>query len=181
MRTERPRIEQLLPIWREMAEHLLSSPRWAARQERGCREVWQDIFLYGTSFTCMGDECFAPLVEGLRDLFELHLKALGPDAHDHSALAGFLASKAGERLLVNAFAWLAPAWERASPYFWETAAERAQIPALLEHAWKKHFSALRQNTEALSAFKILALQLASQQVPIAIEVQNRINLGEQSD
>jgi hypothetical protein len=125
----------------------------------------------------MGEECFAPLVEGLRDLFERHLKAMGRDAHDHAALAGFLVTKAGERLLVDAFAWLGLTWEQAGPWFWNKAAERPQFSALLDHARRKHLAALRQNTDALKTFKTLALQLAAQQVPLALEVQRRVLEG----
>jgi hypothetical protein len=174
IRTEPSRIPQLLPIWREMAEYLFDSAAWTGGSERGQRDVWRHVFLYGTAFSSIGDEDFIEFVNGLRSLFERHVKTLGHDPYDQASFARYLTTKAGECLLVDAFIWLRPSWEQASDWFWETAVEQSHFASLLEHAWHKHIPAIRGNVEALKAFKTLTLKLAAHQVPIALEVQSQI-------
>ena len=174
IRTEPPRISTLLPIWRAMAEHLFVSPRWTGKLRTRQDEVWQYVFLYGTPFTSVGDKDHASFVYGLRDLFERHIKTLDADPYDQSSLAAFLTTEAGEQLLVDALEWLRAIWQKASSYFWERAVERSDFESLLKRAWQNHFSAIRANPEALRAFKILTLNLAAQQVPIALEIQRQI-------
>ena len=180
MGTDPPRLAELLPVWREMVEYLFSLPQWAAAPSRGCLEVWQHLFLYGTPFTSVGDQIFIPFVEELRTLFERHVRTHLDDAHDQSAFAGFLTTKAGERLLVDALVWLSPSWSQANQWFWQTAVERSHFANLLGCAWREHFPTIRNNPEALNAFKTLTLKLAAQQVPIALEVQEQLGTNVQS-
>jgi hypothetical protein len=175
IRTEPSRIPQLLPIWREMAEYLFASATWTSGSERGQRDVWRHVFLYGTAFSSIGDEDFIEFVNGLRSLFERHVKTLGHDPYAQASFAGYLTTKAGECLLVDALVWLRQSWEQASDWFWKTAIERSShFASLLEHAWHKHMPAIRVNADALKAFKTLTLKLATHQVPIALEVQSQI-------
>ncbi len=180
MGTDPPRLAELLPVWREMVEYLFSLPQWAAAPSRGCLEVWQHLFLYGTPFTSVGGDIFIPFVEELRTLFERHVRAHLDDAHDQSAFAGFLTTKAGERLLVDTLVWLSPSWSQASQWFWQTAAEDSRFANLLGCARRDHFPTIRNNPEALNAFKTLTLKLAAQQVPIALEVQEQLGTNVQS-
>jgi hypothetical protein len=174
VRTDPPRIADLVPLWRAMAEHLFDSPRWTGELQMKQDEVWQHIFLYGTPFSSVGDQDHAPLVLGLRDLFERHIKTLGADPYDQSSLAAFLTTEAGEQLLVDALEWLWPSWQKAKKYFWQTVVERSNFETLLRHAWRRHFEAIRARPNALKSFKILTLNLASEQVSIALEVQRQI-------
>jgi hypothetical protein len=96
------------------------------------------------------------------------------DAHEQSRFAGFLTTKAGECLLIDAMEWLQPAWEQISDYFWETVVEGQHFGELLENAWRYKFAEIRVNPTALKAFKILTLKLASHHVPIALEIQQQI-------
>jgi hypothetical protein len=157
-----------------MAEHLLASPRWTGKLKGKKDEVWQHIFLYGTSFSSVGDKDHGPFVAGLRDLFARHIPQLAADPYDQSSFAAFLYTESGEQLIVDALEWLCPSWEKASRYFWERAVERSHFETLLKRAWKNHFPAIRANPEALKAFKILTLHLATEQVPIAIDIQRQI-------
>ena len=84
-----PRITKLLPIWRGIAEHLFESERWVGKLRFKQREVWKYIFLYGTPFDSVRDKDHQPFVEGLRDLFEKHLRDMEPDEHDQSGSSGF--------------------------------------------------------------------------------------------
>ena len=174
MHKDPARIDQLSAIWQEIAEYLFASPKWAASHARGCHEVWRQIFLYGTPFPSVREEIFGPFVDGLRALFERHARTLAQDADEQSSFVWFLTTKAGERLLVDAFVWLHPSWEQAGVWFWKIAVERSHFSQLLEHAWRRHFPNIRKNPEALKAFKTLTLKLAAQQVPIALEVQQQI-------
>ena len=170
---EPPKIQELLPIWKEIIEYLFSKPEWL-RDSHNCDEVWKEIFLYGTPFTCIGDKDFIPFVEGLRPLFKQHVTTCLDDAYDQSAFAGFLTTSAGDILLVDAFAWLLPSWERASDWFWKRVAERSNFPNLLDHAWRDHFTAIKKSPDALKAFKMLTMKLAVEQIPSALEVQRLI-------
>jgi hypothetical protein len=174
IRTEPPRIADLVPLWRAMAEHLFASSRWNGKLQMKQDEVWQHIFLYGTPFSSVGDKDHAPLVLGLRDLFERHIKTLGGDPYDQSSLAAFLTTDAGEQILVDALEWLWTSWHKAKTYFWQRAVEDSNFEALLRLAWRSHFEAIRARPNALKSFKILTLNLASQQVSIALEIQRQI-------
>jgi hypothetical protein len=174
IRTDPPRISTLLPIWRAMAEHLFASPRWTGKLRMKQDEVWQYVFLYGTPFSSVGDKDHASFVAGLRDLFERHIKTLDAGPYDQLSLVAFLTTEAGEQLLVDALEWLCPSWQKANSYFWKRAAERSHFETLLKRAWKNHFPAIRAKPEALKAFKILTLNLATQQVPIGLEIQRQI-------
>lgn len=174
IRTEPPRISKLLALWRQIGDHLFASSLWTGPGTRGCWEVLSCFFLYGSSFQSAGDESFIPLIDGLRPLFERHVKEQLGGSRDQSDFVEFLTTKAGERLLVNALAWLCPAWERADHWFWDRAIERRSFGALLEHARRHHFSSIRGNPDALKSFKILMLQLSNRHVPIALEIQTQI-------
>jgi len=174
IREDPPRISNLLPLWRAIAEYLLGSPRWTGKLKGKEDEVWQHIFLYGTPFSSVGDKDHAPFVAGLRDLFAQHIRSIDADPYDHSSFAAFLTTEAGEQLAVDALEWLGPSWQKGGRYFWERAVERSHFETLLRRAWKNHFSAIRENPEALKAFKILTLNLATEQVPIAIDIQRQI-------
>jgi hypothetical protein len=168
-----PRVSELLQIWKEIIEYLFSKPNWTSRSH-GCEEVWQHLFLYGTPFTAFGEDVFIPLIDGLRPLFQRHATARLNDAYDQSRFFGFITTKAGERLLVDSFIWLLPKWEHANHWFWEKAAERSSFSNLLEHAWRRHFTEIKKHPDSLKAFKILTLNLAAQQIPIALEIQGLI-------
>jgi hypothetical protein len=172
-RTDPPRVSELLQIWKEIIEYIFSKPEWASRS-RDCEDVWQHLFLYGTPFTSFGEEVFIPFIDGLRLLFQRHVTTCLDDAYDQSSFAGFLFTKAGERLFVDALVWLLPSWENADHWFWEKAAEQSRFAFLLENAWRRHFADIRKRPDALKAFKILTLKLAAQQIPIALEVQGLI-------
>jgi hypothetical protein len=174
LRTEPPRVKELVSIWREMAQHLGASEKWTSRLTRETGDVWKTILLYGTPFTSTGEEMFAPLVEDLLPLFERHAKSLVRNAHEQSSFAGFLTTKAGERLLVDALVWFGDSWAAASSYFWETAVERGHFERLLEHVWREQLSVVRSNPNAFNAFKVLTMNLAARHVAIALEIQQQI-------
>jgi transcriptional regulator with XRE-family HTH domain len=174
IRTDPPQLVKLLSIWRAMAEHLLASPRWTGDLRRKENEVWKYIFLYGSSVTSPHDKDHVPFVRGLHDLFESHVKAMDADPYDQSSLAAFLLSDAGEQLLVDSLEWLNPSWQKAGPYFWKRAVEHHYFEGLLQRAWQKHFAAIRERPDALKAFKVLTLNLASLQVPAAVEIQRQV-------
>jgi hypothetical protein len=174
VRPEPPRIAELVPLWRAMAEHLFASSRWTKGLRREQNKVWQYIFLYGTPFSSVGDKDHAPLVHSLRDLFERHVKNLPADPYDQSSFAAFLTTEAGEQLLVEALEWLGPSWQTAQTYFWKRVVERVHFERLLRCAWRNHFGAIRLRAAALAAFKLLTLGLATQQVPIALEIQQHV-------
>jgi len=174
LRTEPPRMTELASIWREMAEHLTTSEKWFSERTRDTGKVWKTILLYGTSFACTGEQMFGPLVEALRPVFERHAKRLVRDAREQSSFAGFLTTKAGERLLVDALGWLGRTWDSESSYFWQTAVERGYFERLLEHAWREHRAAVRSNPSAFSAFKVLTMNLAAHHVPTALEIQQQL-------
>jgi hypothetical protein len=177
LRAETPRITKLLPIWRAIAEHLFASGRWSGKVRFKQREVWKYIFLYGTPFDSVRAKDHRPFVEALRDLFERHLREMEPDDHDQSALAGFLISEAGQCLLPEALGWLSGSWQRARSYFWKDVTWSSTFEQLLKFCWRTHFQKIRDNPELLDAFKLLTLNLASQQIPTAIEIQRQIGSG----
>lgn len=174
IRTEPPRVMELLQIWRDLIDYLFSLPEWAESGSRNCQEVWKNLFLYGSCFTGIGDEVFIPFFDALESRLERHVRTHLNDPYDQSAFAGFLTTKAGERTLVKALAWLLPSWKEADGWFWKTAAERSNLGNLLECARRTHFADIMKNSDALKAFKILTLQLAAHQVPVALEVQGQI-------
>ncbi len=174
LRSEPPRVAELIPIWRAMIEHCFASPKWTGKLKHRENEVWKHLFFYGGSVSSVRDKDHAPLIAGLSDFFERHVKTIGQDPYDQSAFAALVVSDAGEQLLVDAFEWLNPDWQKASSYFWEKTAERGHFEDLLQRAWQKYFPAIRQRPEALKAFKTLTLNLASQQVSAAVEIQRQI-------
>lgn len=174
VRTEPPRVATLLSLWRAMIQHLFTVPVWAETLNRHENKVWQELFLYGSVGASFKEKDYAPLVFGLKDLFERHVRAIGQDAYDQSALAALLVSDAGEQLLVNALAWLNPHWQKASSYFWKTVKEQGNFDSLLRIAWKNHFAEIRKKPEALKAFKTLTLNLAALEVSSAIEIQRQV-------
>jgi len=174
IRTDPPQLAKLLSLWRAMTEHLLGSPRWTGDLRRKENEVWKYIFLYGSSVTSAHDKDHVPFVRGLHDLFERHVKTMDADPYDQSSLAAFLLSDAGEQLLVDALEWLNPSWQKAGPYFWKRAVEHHYFEGLLQRAWQKHFASVRERPDALKAFKVLTLNLASLQVAAAVEIQRQI-------
>jgi hypothetical protein len=143
IRTDPPRIAELLPLWRAMTEHLLDSSLWTADLHRKENDVWKHIFLYGASVTSAGDKDHIPFVHGLRDLFEHHVRTMRADPYDQSSLAAFLLTAAGEQLLVDALDWLSESWQHANPYFWKRVNEHHYFEALLQRAWQKHFAQIR--------------------------------------
>jgi hypothetical protein len=163
-----------------MAQYLFTSPICSAEQARGCPKIWGYILLYGSSSASIFGESLIPLVEGLRPFYERNAQKLASDAYEQSSFAGFVTTKAGECLLVDAFVWLRPGWEQASSWFWKEAVEHSQFASLLEHAWRRHFPAIRKNSEALNAFKTLTLKLSAYHVPIALEVQAQLGTGNAS-
>jgi hypothetical protein len=173
LRTEPYRIAELVLIWREIAEHVFTRDKSPRASWRNGIEVQKHVLLYGS--VTSQDEFWGPLVEQLRPWFKVHLGEIGNDAHDQSSIARFFTTKAGERLLVDAFVWLQPAWELAGDWFWRSVVEDNGFSELLEHAWRHKFAEIRANPIALKAFKILTLKLAAHHVPVAMEVQQ--NLG----
>jgi hypothetical protein len=171
LRTEPPRVGELLPIWRGITEYLFASSTWTRRDSRGAEEVWKHIFLYGTPFSSIGDDCFGPFIDGMHSFYERHLPTLDGDAYEQASLAGFLVTKSGERLLIPALIVLGPTWERADHWFWDKAAEESRFGTLLVRAWQTHFATIRNHPTALRAFKTLTLNLAAHHVPVALEVQ----------
>ncbi len=169
-----PRLTKLIPLWRAMIQHLFASPTWTGALRHRENDVWKYLFFYGGSVSSVRDKDHISLVAALHNLFERHVKAIGQNSHDQSAFAAFVVSEAGDQLLVDAFEWLQPSWQSASSYFWEQTAEHGHFEDLLRSAWKKHFDAIRRRPEALKAFKTLTLNLASQQVATAVEIQNQI-------
>ena len=174
IKTDPARIAELIPIWREMADHLFGSEKWRTNQKRNTDAVWKEILLYGTPFTSAGEEIFAPLVDDLRPLLEWHARSLTGDAHEQSSFAAFLTTKAARALLVDALAWLRQGWETGSKYFWDTAVERGGFEQLLDCAWREHFVFIRANPDALQAFKLLTLNLAARHVPTALQIQQQV-------
>ena len=157
-----------------MTKYLLSAGRWSSELHHKQEEVWKYIFLYGTSVDSVRHKDHIPLVDGLRDLFEQHIRAMDVDPHDQSPLIGFLTTDAGQRLLPEALKWLGNGWEKANSYFWSEAAEDGHFETLYNIFWKKYFSIIRDNPEMLKAFKTMTLNLAAQQVPMAVEIQRQI-------
>ncbi|HWQ91641.1 MAG TPA: hypothetical protein VN673_08215, partial [Clostridia bacterium] len=174
IKTDRPKIGELIPIWREMADHLFHSERWQSGQKRNTSEVWKELLLYGTPFTSVSEDIFAPVVNNLRPYYEWHARGLTADAHEQSSLVSFLTTKAASALLVDSLAWLGPGWQTASRYFWDTAVERGSFTQLLDHAWRQHFDSIRPNAEALQAFKSLTLNLAARHVATALHIQQQV-------
>lgn len=177
VRREPPRVTDLIPLWRSMIEYLFASPEWTGKLKNRENEVWKYLFLYGGSASSVRDKDHAPLVTALHDLFERHVRTIGQDPYDQSDFAAFVISASGEQLLVESFTWLNPAWQKASSYFWETTVERGSFERLLQRAWRKYFPAISLKPEALKAFKTLTLNLASQQVSTAVEIQRQIAGG----
>jgi hypothetical protein len=174
LKTDPPMIGPLLSVWQEMVDFLFSIPERASGKSRASVDIWKHVFLYGTPFTCIGDEVFIPFIEALRTAFGLHVKSHLRDVHDQSAFLNFVTTKAGERILVDALTWLLPSWEAANSWFWKKAAESSGFSAALNHGWRNHFPEIRKTPESLKAFKLLTLKLAAEQVPIALEVQSEI-------
>ena len=135
--------------------------------------MWKTILIYGTPFTSVAEQILGPLVEALRPMFERHAKHLVRDAREQSSFAGFLTTKAGQRLLVDALVSAGGSWDSASSHFWETALE-GDVERLLEHAWREHRAAVRSSPAAFSAFKVLTMNLAANHVPAALEIQQQI-------
>lgn len=174
LRGETPRTGRLLPLWRNIAEHLFTSARWSGELDHKEEEVWKYIFLYGTPFDSVRHADHREFVEGLRDLFERHLRDIRADAHTQSSLTYFLTSEAGQCLLPDAIEWLNTSWQRASSYFWKDAAKSEGFERLLKLSWRNHYQAIRAKPELLNAFKRLTLNLAAQQASTAIDIQRQI-------
>ena len=174
LKTEPPRIPELIQIWGEMAEFLVTSEKWTSRQTREIKDVWSTLLLYGTPFFSKGDEMYIPLVQNLRHIYEWYIKTLVRDSDEQSTFAAFLISKAGECLLVDVLVWLGGSWGKSSSYFWDTAVEQGHFEGLLEHAWRAHYPGIRNNPDAFRAFKILTMNLAAHHSAIAIEIQQQI-------
>lgn len=173
LRTEPYRIAELVPIWREITEHVFTRSKSPRADWRNRIEIQKHVLLYGS--VASQDEFWGPLVEELRPWFRLHLGEIWQDAHDQSSFARFLTTKAGTPLLIDALVWLQPGWELNSEWFWKTVIEGNDFSELLEHAWRHKFVEIRANPIALKAFKILTLKLAAHHVAIAMEIQQ--NLG----
>ncbi|MDB6121417.1 MAG: hypothetical protein JWQ71_410 [Pedosphaera sp.] len=174
LRTDPPRIRELVPIWREIADFFFAAPILPQVQRRNRLEILKTILLYGSSAASSGEEYWLPIVKDLRPQFKKHLVNVGDDGHEQSSIAYFLTTKAGEILLVEAFEWLQPIWELASDWFWDIGTEDGHFSQLLEHAWHQMFDQIRNNPEALKAFKRLTLKLAARHIPIAMEVQQHL-------
>ena len=172
--SQTPRVTELIPLWRAMIQHLFASPKWTGKLRHQENDVWKYLFFYGGSVSSVRDKDHVSLVAALHDLFERHVQSIGQNSHAQSAFAGFVVSDAGDQLLVDTLEWLNPYWQTASSYFWEGTAKCGHFEDLLRKAWKKHFSVIRRRPEALKAFKTLTLNLASQQVATAVEIQNQI-------
>lgn len=171
--TQPYRVADLVPIWRDIAEHVFTRPKLPKANWRDQIEVQKKVLLYDS--VASQDEFWGPLVEELRPWVKVHLSEIWDDAHDQSSFARFLTTKAGSTLLIDALVWLQPAWELNSEWFWKTVIEDNDFSELLEHAWRHKFPEIHANPIALKAFKILTLKLAAHHVPIAMEIQQ--NLG----
>ena len=174
LRTAPAQLTELAQVWREMAEYLGASEKWASDRTHEKGQVWRTILLYGTPFTSIREEMFAPLVADLRPFFERHTRCFGQDAYAQSSLACFLTTKAGRPLLVDALIWLSGGWGTAGSYFWETAVKSGHFASLLEQLWREHHGAVRNNRDVFDAFKLLTMKLAAYHVPIALEIQQQI-------
>lgn len=173
LRTEPPRISELIPIWHDIAEWIFSAPASPKTDWRDKVEVQKHVLFYG-SVASLNEEFWMPLVEDLRSWFKKHLDLIAHDAHDQSSFARFLTTKAGDPILVDAIEWLQPAWEVASNWFWESIVEDNAFSQLLEHAWRNRWAEIRRKPAALKAFKLLTLKLAAHHVRIAIEIQQHV-------
>ena len=174
IRTEPIQVVKLIPIWRAMIEYLFASPKWASKLNIHENDVWTHLFLYGSIVLSVRDKDHIPLVAALHGLFERHVKTIGQNSYNQSAFAKYALSDAGEQLLVDAFEWLSLDWQKANAFFWERIVELGNLSELLQRAWQKHFSEIQKRPDALRAFKTLTLNLASRQVPVAVEIQKQL-------
>ena len=176
LRSDPPETKRLLLVWKEIGNQLMSSKTFTEFKRRGVREVWGDFLFYGSSSQGIHEECFAPFVCGLSEFYEYILRSLGQSSHSHSKLASIFSSKAGAKMLVDSLTWFLPSWEEAGNYYWQDVSKYSGFQSLLEEAWTNYFPLIRTNTEALKGFKILTMQLAKFQVPVALEVQSQLGI-----
>ena len=174
LRTDPPNIEQLIQIWISFADHLATQETWTKGKYRDADEVWKIILLFDTYFTSTGKAVFTPLVERLADHYRNYVTRIKFDSYRQCVFVAFLTTEAAAPIFIDTLEWLHDGWKEAESYFWETVIKSGNFERLLEFGWSKRFEEIRQNAKALSAFKILTLNLATHDSAVAIDIQNRI-------
>lgn len=174
LRTDHLNIERLVQIWISFADHLAAQEAWTKGTGRDADEVWKVILLFGSYLTSTGDALLAPLVQKLADHYRNYVTRIRFDSYSQSSLAAFLTTEAAAPIFIDAWEWLHDGWREAKNNFWESGHELGSFERLLEFGWSKRFEEIRQNGNALSAFKTLTLNLATHDSAVAVNIQNRI-------
>jgi len=174
VRTDSPNVDRLLQIWIPFADFLAGQKAWTNTKNRDAAKVWKLILLFGSYSTFTGEAVFAPIVRQLTTHYRNYISSIQYDSYSQSELAAFLTTEAAAPIFTDALEWLNDGWKEAKSYFWESGIERGNFEKLLEFGWSKRFDEIRQNANALSAFKNLTLNLAAHDSAVAIDIQNRI-------
>jgi len=166
-----------LPRWREMVGYALASPEWEAREGKTWHhidDVWRHLLGFDYYVRIPWRREHAPVIRGMADLYRLWAERRLAKGYSAAQFMRFLQNPAAEPLRLQALVWLRNASNQVGDYFWHDDDWQTEGARLLNVCWEQNRDAMRANTDAFDAFKALLKTLAAKQVPLALELLDRV-------
>jgi hypothetical protein len=168
--------EHVVETWCDMISYALDHARWNFQIDRvrhGRGEIWRALF----GFRHLGPDIWSSDLRSfvrtlrpyLRSWAESHLQ-LSRNARKFSA---FLKMPAAGPVILDGIIWIADAAESEDERFWEDDTDD-RVASLLVHAWEEAEDRLRSREEAFTAFNDLLGKLVERQMPIGLELAERV-------
>jgi hypothetical protein len=166
-----PRPQHFIAIWREMVAYARGSDAWNATGWRGFHlaDNWVALLGFDSILSRQWTARNRDVVDGMADEYELVLPQLVDDERMANALSYFLREDAATALRAPMLALLGDAAERTG--LWHDRNDR--IATSLAETLEKLFSQ-GDAVVRTSAFTKLLRHLASRQIPLAVELLNRL-------
>ncbi|WP_232798387.1 ATP-binding protein [Salinibacter altiplanensis] len=166
----------VVETWRDMILYALDHPRWSFKMDRvrfSRGEVWRALFGFQHLSADVWSSDLRSFVRTLKPFLqswsESHLRL----PRNARKLAAFLKMPAAKPIILNGIIWIADVDESEDEWFWEDDTDD-RIASLLVHAWQEAEDRLRSQEEAFSAFNDLLGKLTARQLPVALELAERV-------
>jgi len=162
--------------WVNMLDYALASPKWIGEG----RDVWDlgDLWCHLFGLDQIGIRLWRPehqdIINEVSDRYARWSKNWLHQEKCAARFARLLTAPVGGQLLLPGVVWLA-----GEMYKWSVREDdhyglRENVTAALELCWRSHGSRLRQNQEALEAFRRLLSMMAQLQYAPALELQRTV-------
>lgn len=174
LRTAQP---EVVESWQNMISYALDHPQWSFREDRARfsrGEVWRALlgFLHLKRDIWSSDLC--PFVQTIKPQLQSWTESHLHRPRNAKKFAAFLTMPAANPIITDGIIWIASAAESRGERFWEDDTDD-RVVSLLVHAWQEAEDRLRSQEEAFSAFNDLLGKLTARQLPVALELSERVS------